>query len=146
LSGAIDADLYDFVSEANVQSLAQPPGVGGGKYDIARQNEADHLPLVVCNLLLTEVKDVDRDGSAAAGARWQHEAQRVTHAGECGRVMNCELALLLTRDRRRIPPDSFAPRVPCHHRLAHSHRLRSGGKKKKQSAFAAGLTLSCCGE
>ena len=68
LTRAIHAQLNDLVAESGVESLRDRDRVGGSEYDVARKNDSDHLPQIICDLLLTEVEHADGKRRGSIGS------------------------------------------------------------------------------
>jgi hypothetical protein len=144
LSRAIDPDLNDFVVEPGAQAMRNFGRVRAREYYVSRDNVTHDIAVHVGHVLLTDVEDVDRKRGRPVRARRQDEGQCVANTGDRLRVMDRQLTTVLLANRCRVPPDAFAARFPCDHRLAHANCLRTCREQQEKRAFASGRFLCSC--
>ncbi len=124
--------------------LAEALRVSNCENEIARQDYADRLSLVVGHLLLPGIQNVDRESESASNFRRGHEREHVTRRSYRLRVMNGELALRLPGETGGIPPNTLAATLSCDHCLPHPDRLRARREKEEHARVRSAGALSAC--
>src|SRR5205085_1780269 len=106
--------------------------IRSSEHYISRKHRTDDSAIVVGNILVAQVQYVRGESQRRVFAERSDERKSVSDSRDRSGVMDCELSLVLSPERSRIPPDPFATRLRGDHRLPHPHCLCPRWKEQEQ--------------